>query len=182
MRSHERVAQQLSKLTSIRSISDPNHIASTSLNKVTGIDISAACSYAKLTEPQRAFIWYLFTHDYVSLQSLRFEVFNLAHRMAAHNGWSNSLLVSGMAKLVITEVTQSSICEACNGTGTQHQRDCTPCKGTGRRNIRDAGRAAELELTLHAYRRTWAARYQRIHGVVLSWRDDALEKIGSRLD
>lgn len=166
----DKLARQLSKLGNVgKGISDSvGH--DTSGQGLTGVDIAAALSLAKVTRVEELMIRYIYVHDYGVYE----EMVRAIH-LAAFEKWRESwnwrmtpFLFLRLTDAAIIESLEPRICITCKGVGSfqlsdaQPFVDCQTCNGVGRIKLTDKERARRCGVKADNFRHQLASRYVKL--------------------
>lgn len=90
--------------------------------------------------------------------------------------------LAALTRMLYRDLVAPGRCRKCGGAGVhKSQRVCLSCEGTGRERVPDAARARGLEITLKAWRASYAAIHERVTYRTLSWESDGLRHLRQRL-
>ncbi len=106
--------------------------------------------------------------------------------MAKERRWpSPSPVYQKLAHQVLEELRTSECCSRCRGVGRQHATShvpCPRCEGSGRLTRSDLARGRALNMTWHAYKKSWRNPYEwtiaYCEGVIRSAGDELCRNLG----
>lgn len=185
----DRLARQLSKLGNVgKGLSDSvGH--DTSGQGLTGVDIAAALSLAKVTRVEELMIRYIYAHDFGV-----YDEMVLAIHTAASVKWLTSWnwrmapdMFKRLTDAAIIESLEPRICITCKGIGrfqvveAQPFVNCQTCDGVGRIRPTDKERARRCGVKADNFRHHLANRYVKLLSFVQAVPQEAERKIRKAL-
>lgn len=125
----------------------------TSGDSLTGLDVAAALSMAKL----RPLAYHYARAKYALDEQSRIELFRCLVNVVKRK-WGDQR-AEIVAYLTITRNVDSNRCRKCNGTGMNNKfKPCRKCDGSGMYIATDAETARIMGITRQAYGVRWAGR------------------------
>lgn len=135
----------------------------TSGDSITGLDVAAALSMAKLSPLAEEYARAKYALDEQAreiFQAMMTNVIKRRYRQKSGPRLTDAQAES-LAYLIVTRNVDTKRCRKCNGTGyTRTQKQCRACKGSGIYTPSDAQNARVLSVSAQSYQQCWKQRVQ----------------------
>jgi hypothetical protein len=183
---NERVARQLSKLSSTGRVDVGAVGRATGNLALTPAEVAIGISYANLDRVELLFVGVVYCGYWEHERELYERLDLIAREYVRGRGWvygGNDTLWWMLCQLAITEATKPATCAVCHGvkemaTGiTARPIPCEACGATGRKIATNADRAKRLDLTVDNFNRRYRARYESLYRYLIGIQVSAEEKI-----
>jgi hypothetical protein len=128
---------------------------------VTGLDVAAALSMAKLTPLAEEYARARYALDEQAREMLHAMLANIIKRRYRQTSGPKITdpQAESLAYLVITRNVDTRRCRKCNGTGyNREQKECRTCRGSGVYTASAAQNARVIGVSPQAYGQSWAKR------------------------
>jgi hypothetical protein len=145
----------------------------TSKDGLTGLDVAAALSMAKLRPLAYQYARAKYALDEDARETLFLMLINVAKRK-----WGDDR-AEYVAYLTITRNIDSNRCRSCHGTGFNRKaKPCKACNGSGVYQATDAQNARVMGISRQAYSKTWAERVTEMDRIMTVTDQQVRSRVG----